>query len=519
MLLSRVAGRYTRTAAALLVTVVAAMAGLAGLPRPAIAAEPRVGLVAFFDARAVAIGTAGKEVPIRYGAYSVDGATLPDTVTVKVDASQAADAISTRVAEETAGCTTAGAVFTCTKDGDAGSDIDGDLSLVFTAASGAKAGDTGQIKITVSAPDVQAQEKTYDLVVSEPGPDLRAADFAKTSTPGGTLTFTPTFRNQGDRPAETIVLSFGADQFSELTDRFGNCHYAPDPTTLVAVCVFKELNLEPGQAITTTAPVTVKVTSDVPARTFSYYRAEVWANVDNPTGDWSEWPLGNGADLAWKPVEGGAQASSSDVDMQDNQGNVLVTTPANPSDVVGNGATVTGKVGDTVTAKVGLTNKGPGFIDGVPDSEGSNPENPYNAAFVVTFPSGVEVTKVENPQGDGIYCHGKTGDTYDTTTNQPGRLVYRCMKWTLAVNETHTVTFTLKITSSVTAAGSVVARGGSSDPVTANNTAEVKFTNEDGLPITGPNAALTAAVGALMVATGFGLILVSRRRDDAAVTD
>ncbi|GAA1038753.1 hypothetical protein GCM10009557_55650 [Virgisporangium ochraceum] len=525
MLLSRVAGRYTYTgtykgmykgtAAALLVTVVA----LIGLPRPALAAEPRVGLVAFFDARAVAIGTAGKEVPIRYGAYSVEGATLPATVTVKIDASGAADVLSARLAEETPGCTVAGAVFTCTKETDDVTGPDGDFSLVFTAASGAKAGDTGQIRITVSAPDVQAQEQTHELVVSEPGADLLAADFTTTSTPGGAVTFQPLLRNQGDRAAETVVLTLGGDRFAKLTDRFGNCHYAPEPTSVSAVCVFKDLNIEPGGTVIVTMPIKVEITPDVPARTFAYYRAEVWATVDNPSGEWSDWPLGNGSDLVWAPVDGGAQASSSDVDMQDNQGNVLVTTPANPSDVVANGATVTGAVGDTVTAKVGLTNKGPGYIDGVYDSETSNPENPYNAAFVVTFPAGVEVTKVENPEGDGIYCHGKVGDTYDTTTNQPGRLVYRCMKWTLAVNETHTVTFTVKIASSVTAAGSVVARGGSSDPVTANNTAEVKFTNEGGLPITGPDAALTATVGALMVAAGCGLILVSRRRDDAAVTD
>ena len=470
--------------------------------------------------RTVAIGSAGKTVPVRYGAYSIDGATLPATVTVKVDPSEAADAVSTRLADGARGCTTAGAVFTCTKQTGAAVGPEGDFALVFTAASGAEAGDTGRITITVSAPDAESTEETYDLVVTDPGPDLMAFDTTQTSTPGGAVTFRPMLRNQGDRAAETVVLTFGVDRFSELDDRFSNCHYAPEPATVAAVCVFRNLNIEPGRAVVA-GDVRVNVTSDVPARTFAYYRAEVWADADNPTGGWSEWPLGNGAALEWLAVvdNDGAQAASSDVDMQDNQGNILVTTPANPSDVVGNGATVTGKVGDTVTAKVGLTNKGPGHIAGVSDSEGADPENPYNAAFVVTFPSGVEVTKVENPEGDGIYCHGRSGDTFDTEKNQAGRLVYRCMKWALAVNETHTVTFTLKITSTVTTAGSVVARGGSSDPVTANNTAEVKFTNESGLPITGPNAALTATVGALMVVTGFGLILVSRRRDDAAVTD
>jgi hypothetical protein len=130
---------------------------------------------------------------------------------------------------------------------------------------------------------------------------------------------------------------------------------------------------------------------------------------------------------------------------------------------------------------------------------------------VVTFPAGVQVTGIQVPDGDGNYCHGVVDGKVDEKINEVGKSVYRCMKWAMAVNETYTVTFTVKITGAVSTAGSVVARGGSSDPDTANNTAKVEFTGEDGLPITGPDAALTAAVGVTLIIIGFGLYFAGGR--------
>lgn len=504
---SRAANRFIRTAIALTVSVVA----VAGLPRPALAAETYVGTFSHLGAQALAIGTAGKSVAVHYNAYSVGGATLPNDVTVKVDTTRSPGVITAKLADQVPGCSEASGVFTCTKSTSVVSGPDGDFNLVVTAGSTAKVGDVASIAVTVTATGARTSEQTYQLRISEPGPDLRARDFAKTTTPGGTVTFNPEFRNQGDRRAETLVVAFATDRFSALTDRFSNCHYAPEGASPAAVCVVDAVNLEPGEVAASAVAVSAKVTADIPGQTFVSYRAEVVANgtvVDQP---WKQWPLGTGAPLGFERRQVGTQDTTTDVDSTDNQGDVLITTPANPSDVVAQGATAKGKVGDTVSVKVGLTNKGPAFINGVSDSETSNPENPYNAAFVVTFPAGVQVTGIQVPAGDGNYCHGVVDGKVDETKNQVGRSVYRCMRWAMAVNETYTVTFTVKITGAVSTAGSVVARGGSSDPNTANNTAKVEFTGEDGLPITGPDAALTAAVGASMIIIGFGLYLAGRR--------
>ncbi len=510
MLLSRVA----RVAAALLVSTVVVV----GLPRPALAVDKYVGLTAGLGAQALAIGTEGKEVPAWYGAYSVGGATLPDTVTVKVDTSAARNVVTAKLADpKPAECSASDdGVITCTKKGDRRSEVQGDFLLVFTAADGAKINDRATITLTLSAPGQETKTLTHDLTIADSGPDLRARSFTRTTNPGGTVSFQPAFSNHGDRRGEMLMFELYAEPSGEFTDKFSNCRYAPQPSRSVAVCIFQNLNLEPGEVITIATPLNVKVKADVPNRTFVSYSGSTFSNNSTPSGPWDKWPLGTGPALGWERTQAAARDTTLDVDSTDNLGSLLITTSTNPSDVVANGAKVTGKVGDTVTVKLGLTNKGPALINGVSDSETSNPEDPYNAAFVAKFPTGVEVTKIENPAGDGHSCRGKVGDKYDDEANKPGRSEYRCMRWKIGVNETHTVTFTVKITAGVTAAGSIVARGGSSDPNTANNTAKIEFTGQDGLPITGPDAALTALVGALLVAAGCALVFVSRRRGAAA---
>lgn len=527
MPLSRaILSRPFRAAAAVLVVGVA----LVGLPRPALAAEPFVGLVGYLEAGAVTKGAAGKVVPVRFGAYSVGGKALPAKITMKVDFTPANGAVVAKLSRAVDGCAAEGAVFTCTKSTSTVPDLElGDFGLSITVAANTPVGATAKAKITITGEGARTTELTHELKVADAGPDLRARDFDLKSTPGGTVSFQPQFRNQGDRPAQTIQVFFGVDRWAGLPDRFSNCRYAPSTESVAAVCLFRDVNLAPGETITAKQALQAKIAADVPGRTFTYYHADVYPNDLQITGPWDSWKAGTGSALTWersgaattsgredttRAGAGAGRDTTSDADSMDNQGSVLITTPANPSDVVANGATTQAKVNDTKTVKVGLTNKGPGYIFGVSDSETSDPENKYNAAFVVTFPAGVEVTKVEVPAGDGRYCHGVVDNKVDETANQPKRSVYRCMRWSLAVNETHTVTFTVKITGAVSAAGSVVARGGASDPAAANNTAEVKFTNDDGLPITGPDAALTATVGAAMVLAGFGLYWVGRRRDE-----
>lgn len=512
---SRVAGRTTRMAAALAVAAVSVL-GPAG---PARAVEKYVGLSAGFIGQSMAIGTTGKQVPVHYGSYSVGGATLPDTVTVTVDTGAAGSAVTAAFAEpKPSGCSATGRVFTCAKRGDRQSDIEGDFTLVFTAAGTAKVGDSATVTLTVTAPGVGTKTFTQTVTVSEPGPDLRTRNVTRTTTPGGTVTVSPTYVNQGDRRAETLVLELYAEPFAELTDRFSNCHYAPQPSHAVAVCVFRDLNVEPGETITSAATLAARVRPDVPGRTFVSYNAATYSSASTPGGSWQRWPVGTGPALGWQRTRTTARDTTLDVDGTDNLGHMRITTSPNPSDVVANGASVTAGVGDTRTVKVGLTNRGPGFINGVPDSETSNPDEPYNAAVVVTFPTGVEVTRIENPAGDGHSCRGKVGGAYESEANRPGRSEYRCMRWKIGVNETHTVTFTVKITAGVTTAGSVVARGGASDPNTANNTAKIEFTGQDGLPITGVDVGLTVVVGVLLIVAGFALVLLSRPRRAGAVT-
>ncbi|WP_203901195.1 hypothetical protein [Virgisporangium aliadipatigenens] len=517
MSFAQASGRSARIVAAL--TVAATTLILS--PQPARAVEPYAGVYSNLNASALAIGTAGKEVGLFYNAYAGGGASRPDTVTVTIDLITIYK-LNVRLKAATPGCTTTGMAITCTKRSDAVGDPDGDLELVFTPTTDAKVGDVGQVRVTTSAPGVDKEESTYRLAIAESGPDLRARRFKAESTPGGTVTFRPQFRNAGDRTAETLILYLGGDTFATYTDRFANCHYNPDPAFFGAVCVLRGVGVPVGGTVRTTAPLTVKVGDDVPGRTFAYYNAEVLEDNTGIVGWWDSWPKGNGSDLRFEGVDASV---ARDVDYADTQGNIAISTPPNPSDVAAIGATGSGSVGGTLKLRVGMTNKGPGYINGIGDSQGSDPDDPYNAGFRVTFPSGVQVTAVDENE----YCRGLVDGKPDGSFNEPGRTAYHCIEWALGVGETYTVEFTVKITGPVGTAGTVVAHGGSSDPVPANNTAAVTVTagggngggggGGGGLPITGANVALVSGAGAVLLAVGAGLFVAARRRRSVFVAD
>jgi hypothetical protein len=385
-----------------------------------------------------------------------------------------------------------------------------------TATAAAKVGDQVPLRVSVSATGVETSTIDHPLAITEPGPDLRARNFTQDSTPGGTFTYRPTFHNHGDRTAETLILQLSGGDFASIVDRFSNCHWSPEPAYVAAVCILRNVDLPAGATIAAATPLTIKVGTDVARGAFTYYSASVYSNNGGISGPWDAWPLGTGPQFRWERV--GAQAQFDDVDYRDSQGYVRINTPPNPSDVVALGANGTGKVGDTVTLKVGMTNKGPAYIDGVGDSEGSDLDDPYNAGFRVTFPTGVEVTAVGTRPVDGEACLGLVDGKRDGSYNEPGRTAYQCITWALGVGASYTVEFTVRITGPVGTNGTVVATGGFSDPVPADNTAAVTVNGGGsgggggGLPITGTNVALVSGAGAAILAVGVGLFVTARRR-------
>jgi hypothetical protein len=156
--------RLTGTASA----VALALTGLSG---PASAQEPEIWLDSYVGASAVTIGSTGKTVPVWYRATAVGGAVLPKTITARIDSSAASN-VRIGLAQPAPGCAASGTTVTCQRTPGDTFAPDGDLRIVVRAASGAKAGDTGELRITVTADDTEPSLRIFPITVAAPGPDL-----------------------------------------------------------------------------------------------------------------------------------------------------------------------------------------------------------------------------------------------------------------------------------------------------------------------------------------------------------
>jgi LPXTG-motif cell wall-anchored protein len=183
------------------------------------------------------------------------------------------------------------------------------------------------------------------------------------------------------------------------------------------------------------------------------------------------------------------------------------------------GATVSGAVGTTVTMPVGVKNNGPRDLY-------IGPNGYPAAAALITIPAGATVTSYPGACGP---------NSKDILKGDPNRVQYACFTGpSLPAGETVTWKFGLKIDKAVTnATGSVQINPEADIPLyrdgnPANDTAAIVLNStgatnpgapnpggghdDVGLPITGPQTALFAAAGAALLAAGFAVFAVSRRR-------
>ncbi|MCW2503918.1 MAG: LPXTG-motif cell wall anchor protein [Actinomycetia bacterium] len=463
---------------AILATVAALAA--AALPSPAQADDPQVWFDSDFGASAIAAGSAGKSVPVWYQATAAGGATTPATITARIDASQA-PALVVKL-ESGSGCSAAAAVITCTRIPSAGFAPDGDLRVLLTPARGATAGQSGEITITVSAAGVDPYPRTFPVAVTAPGPDLQLNQFRSTAAPGSTATVRPTIRNNGDRPAKTVLFTMTSGSYSTFPVKWRNCHYQHvDYGWDNAVCLLDAVNLKPCESLTFSAatPLALKIAGNVPAVLrptrydpanapyFTYVGYRVDAFDGTPTDDRLAWPTGTGPALTFdRTTQCRRAATAQETDPRDDYGMAGYTiTPPNPTDMAATAAAITGKPGDVVSLKLSITNQGPAAVAATPDMKGGDLKDPYNAALRFTVPSGAQVTDVIPPAGI-IYQNW-----YEEIAGS--QHTYVVLPFSLADGVKYTVEFTLKITSAAPSTGSVTAQGGLNDPARSNNTAAV----------------------------------------------
>ncbi|MGC9669023.1 hypothetical protein ACNTMW_21000 [Planosporangium sp. 12N6] len=523
----------------LLATSVATIVA-AGWATPASAA-PEPYAAAYLSARAIAIGvdesTRGKTA--RVDVWGCCTGDLPARASVKIDATAAADVLVVAVKGDH--CSVSGRVTTCDVPLTALLDPESLPEVNLKVAKGAKVGDRASVKLTVSGEGLRTTSEDSEIEVVDSAADLVAKSFtAPSARPGEVRGYQPTFRNSGDAAARYVGIWISDGAFVRFTQHFSNCRYHDSEWGSYGYCEFA-LNLAPGETARVSAdtPISVKVQPDAPGENFAftYYRLDVF---DSPLqGDLGT--PGNGPALKVEKVSATPSiAAFGDADWSDNQGNFVIPTAANPSDVSAVGATVTGQVGATVPVTVGLRNNGPAWLDGGLDGEGLSPDAPGQPATTVTLPQGVTVVSV--PDGNdghssgGTFCAPIADGKADWTKNGKAEgLAYRCTASRgLDAGDTQLATFTVTIDDAATATGTVVAAGGNDDPNQANNTAAITLNppaggtgggsgggtpgTGGGLPVTGANAGLIGGAGVALLALGLGLYLAVRRRTVVLVT-
>jgi uncharacterized repeat protein (TIGR01451 family) len=386
------------------------------------------------------------------------------------------------------------------------------LPLHIKPKAGAKTGQKGTITATVTADNLEHPATDSKTVTVTSGVDLVATewhldDSGNEVKPGDELITPVAVTNAGNLTAQGVQLTF---RFSHglVPIQYSDCTYAETRHATMVVCDLESVTLEPDFILTG-----VDIFSTVAADGYGNVTASYLAEADDVASDLPKALAANakqgtgGKTLASKVVKKAVTSADAkalkpaDVDDRDNFGGTAYTIK-NTLDLAAVGAHASGSVGSTVKVKVGAENKGPG--SGNTNRSGGEP-------FVVLelrLPEGTELVSV--PANCGV-------DAEDSSKAQ-------CYSAdTLYVGESFLVELTLKITSATgNAAGLVSFFHRDNDPDASNDTANIVINPTEGgggnLPVTGVQAGLIAITGVALLAAGFFLYTVARRRRVLLVT-
>ncbi|WP_308290964.1 LPXTG cell wall anchor domain-containing protein [Micromonospora sp. RL09-050-HVF-A] len=500
---------------------------------PASAESAKVNLGIYFDDTTVALGSEGKtnsptlhsSVPAVLRGLSVryDFAGLSAKVTVKPESVGSGDCTSPQQG-----------VLVCTDPFEVELDewgIGGYFNVVIAPTADAQDGDSGDLKVTVSADGAKSASHTAKVRVGE-GVDLAGGtEVTRSTAPGGSFTAPLTVQNVGQSTVKGAVAVFDHDRAIRPGKKYSNCTYEGDQ---LRTCSFTDLVAAPGESWTADAPYLLGKDAYAPGRSYGYhnwmtvaefedfttYLAHLDISIGKP-GDGGELSLGKG---------GNRRGLQSDTDPYNNWSSVVVkATGKNGTDLAAIGNSVKGKAGEVVNATIGVRNDGPASLD---FSRSGTPVTKVDVV-VPTGTTAVEVPDTCMPFDDGDADWSEAGT--------PGAKAYRCLPDTyLAVNEKQTFSFDLRIDKVVPdAAGTVTINakcacdGFTEDTNAANDVTKllVNATGPDGgtdgpgggdggagagdggpLPITGSSTALVGGVGALLLVAGAAGYLVARRR-------
>jgi hypothetical protein len=412
------------------------------------------------------------------------------------------------------------------------------IPLFFQPADGVSDGAEGTIVYTSSAGNFPSEEQTATLTVRN-GFDLVALpNEPLAAKPGDEVTTDVKFANLGNQAATSLILTLSFSP-GVVPDAYENCVYTPVeelPATWAQCLVESDEPIAPDPEVVYGLNGGFGVTIGPEAIGNELADYFLFGLDDAP-----ELPdtvklstRGGGKKLTLTSTKASTKrlAAATEVDEGDNYGATDIQVE-NGSDLAAVGAALTGAVGDTVKAKVGVKNLGPAALDQW-GGDGTSV-----AEFTVAVPPGVEV--VRGPE----FCAALTVDENGVVMDAPGDaggVYYRCFSDLayLGVGDSALVELEFKIKSLDPAAGAVSLDDKFREPPAwdddnnANNTAPITIAvtaegggGEDGgtggtggeLPVTGVQVGAIAGGGLALLALGGALFLVSRRRPVTLVPD
>ncbi|WP_329017274.1 hypothetical protein OG271_12310 [Micromonospora rifamycinica] len=356
------------------------------------------------------------------------------------------------------------------------------------------------------------------------GVDLRAEPEAELDvTPGATAGLpADVVHNAGEQTTHGAVLRLQADELNPYVGNFSNCDHFDGVAT---VCTF-DTDLEPGRSyrLSTRLPVTLDRQARTGSRIDSY--VDWWTRDDwklitgNPAFPLPPGTPGTGGKLELVEVRTARQESVPQTDVDRWNSLTVVSLDVrgdNPADLVANGASATGTVGDRVEVRVGWTNLGPATV------QTWRLSGPF---VTVEIPKGTRAVEVSgecapyDPDDEESWNPWEHG-------GELGADLYGC----LAAGDPEAgvsgaYPFTLQIDKLDGQTSGAVTTDLDGDPNAANDRAALVVRSGvtgpggagggdgdgDTLPITGRSVALVAGAGVLLVVVGIAGFVVTRRR-------
>ncbi|WP_460060682.1 hypothetical protein [Streptomyces sp. YKOK-I1] len=381
-------------------------------------------------------------------------------------------------------CEAEGPVYTCEYGDLQNGDGESYDPLVLLGVDGVEPGDSGTVTYTATADNAPTITGTTRMTVggptlSAPGPEKGVSALA----PGKPAQMTPRLANNTRFPEERgVALQVNVSVGLTLTTRYSNCFYAgPSPTS--AWCTFPAA-AAPGAAYRTSGPLQYTVTAP---KTLGGEVTYTWSS--SPQKPEGHTVRGTGAVLT-------LVRTAARTDFDDSHGRVEVTTTVQ-ADYEPVSGTVRGRVGDTVSVKLGVRRLGPGSPSG--DVGG----------FEVVPPQGTTVTSIpytfEDTDGKWA-CErpGKPGGAFVCDLN-------RDVFWP-GSDGTTTVEFRFRVDRQVPGAKGTIRVHNPYDRTPGNDTASIPLEASPAPPYRRPAALVPTALTTLAVLAGSVLYRRHRRR-------